>query len=218
MKYIIFTVLLLALFNFKSSFGQEYYTAKVTMKNGIYLSVDEFRKNAPSLPLSAIHNQKDEILESSFCTDKISYISNGEIKYIKSKEIWGLSINGMPYVNHQEKGLFKPNNCFYRIFKIGALSTYFIQEFKDVNSNSWGLNSFGGINYAGTPRDVKVKVTEYAIDLETGDTYEQKGDARKIINIIKRDEYFRTKKIKKKDIGIFITQYNQRNPLDVEVN
>lgn len=225
MKHLTLSIFLFLFLTHQSILGQEVYThsENITMKNGIYLTVEEFRQNKPSFPLTAISNQKDDFLESSICTDEISYVLDGEIKHIKAKDIWGLSINGVPYVKHKQNEIspFRPNNCFYRIFKVGAISTYFVQVIKESNSSAWGNGlynpNFG--NYPSrNPNDVKVKIMEYAIDLKTGETYDQKNDFKKLVRIIKGDEHFSNQKIKKKDIGIFITQYNQRNPLGVETN
>lgn len=91
----------------------------------------------------------------------------------------------------------------------------------DSEEGEWnnGLNNTDFGNYpTRNPNDVKLKIMEFAIDLETGETYDQKNDFKKLVRIIKADEHFSNQKIKKKDIGIYITQYNQRNPLGVETN
>ena len=70
---------------------------------------------------------------------KLEYIEEGVIQEIRSKDIWGVCINGNPYIRHQQRdnpiGIGQ-NQCFYRIFNLGAISTYFVQKNRDIQQ-SW---------------------------------------------------------------------------------
>lgn len=216
---------LIIFFNFFGAYAQgklEYFK-EFKLKNGIYLTIEEFRNNNPSLPLSAVVNEDKDYLESSLCMRKLEYIENGEIFELKAKDVWGICINGEPYIKHVindaiNAPLSKP--CFYKLYAIGSISQYFVQQ-REANksflSNNHQYNNQaytpGIYGYSNSPK--KLKIQEYALDMETGTSYNKKTNSKDIIAIIKSDDFFKDQKIKKKELGIFITNYNKRHPFSI---
>ena len=193
-------------------YGQNGSIEKYNFKNGIYLSIEEFKSDSPSLPLSSVLNESRDVLSSRLCTKKLEYIEEGVIQEIRSKDIWGVCINGNPYIRHQQGGIIQ-EQCFFKIFDLGAISRYFVQKVKTANNSmlSDPNTGFG----PPTNNQAKLKILEFAIDLETGEKYNLKSEASKVIELIKKDNHFQNTKMKKKDVSIYITQHNKRNPIDI---
>lgn len=206
---LLFFIMLLN-FNVGYSQGKLEYFKEFKLKNGIYLTIEEFKDNNPSLPLSAVVDEDKDYLESSLCMKKIEYLQNGEILELKSKDIWGICINGEPYIKHVNGTLTRP--CFYKLYSIGTFSSYFIQQ-REFNNSAWDRMS--GYNYPYSTYPKKLKVQEYALYMETGISYNKETESNDIIEIIKRDDFFKDQKIKKKELGIFITNYNKRHPFSI---
>lgn len=182
-------------------------------KDGIYLNIEDFKANQPSMPLPGLSNANSDPLAGRLCMKNIEYVNNGKVEKINSKDVWGICINGEPYIKHvpfDAQISIASSYCYFKLHHVKSLSLYFVQETVRRNNN-WTGNPVP--IYA--PGEVKVKIREYAVDLRTGITYNLKSEASKIVDLIKEDEYFKDSKIKKKDVMMFITQYNQRHPLEL---
>lgn len=142
---------------------------------------------------------------------------------LKAKDVWGICINGEPYIKHAindaiNAPLSKP--YFYKLYAIGSISQYFVQQ-REANKSFLNNNhqynnqayTPGIYGYSNSPK--KLKIQEYALDMEAGTSYNKKTDSKDIIAIIKRDDFFKDQKIKKKELGIFITNYNKRHPFSI---
>ena len=203
-------------------YGQEKfeYSREFKFKNGIYLSVEDFKNNSPSLPLSAVANQSRDYLESTLCMRTIEFVDEGFINEVAAKEVWGICINGDPYVRHGAKGIVS-RACFYKIFSIGSIATFFVQ--RTEMTNNWGSSSpfdtpadrYSSAMRAANPG--KLQIAEFALDLNTGTAYNKNTEVSEIIDLIKQDDYFKDQKIKKKEVGIYITQYNKRHPFLIPI-
>ena len=104
---------------------------KVVFKSGIYLTMEEFLENKPSLPFEGVNNLSAESLENRLCERKIEYIEDNQIKTIKTQEIWGICINGQPYIRHtqlDETFGVLALSCFYKLFNFGTLTRYFVMH------------------------------------------------------------------------------------------
>lgn len=210
---------LIIFLNFHAGYAQgklEYFK-EFKLQNGIYLTIDELKNNNPSLPLSAVIDEDKDYLESSLCMKKLEYVENGEIFELNSKDIWGICINGEPYIRHVNSDMNGPltRPCFYKLYSIGTISSYFIQQ-REFNNNVWDNMAGNNQPYSSYPK--KLKVQEYAVDMQTGKSYNKKTETRHIDEIIKQDDFFKDKKIKTKEIGIFITNYNKRHPYNISTD
>ena len=81
-------------------------------------------------------------------------------------------------------------------------------------NNPMGIDPNTGFNRP-TVNDSQLKILEFAIDMETGEKYNLKTEASKVIALIKKDSHFQNTKMKKKDVSIYITQYNKRHPIEI---
>lgn len=75
-------------------YGQNGSIKKYNFKNGIYLSIEEFKSDSPSLPLSSVLNESRDVLSSRLCMKKLEYIEEGVMQEIKSKNIGGYALMG----------------------------------------------------------------------------------------------------------------------------
>lgn len=64
---------LIVLLNFHVGYtqGKLQYFKEFKLKNGIYFTIDEFKNNNPSLPLSAVVDEDKDYLQSSLCMRKL---------------------------------------------------------------------------------------------------------------------------------------------------
>ena len=212
---LLITILILVALNVSYAQGHFQYSHDFKFKNGIYLTIDEFKNNSPSLPLSAIVDEDRGYLESALCMKKLEYVEDGEIYELKAKDIWGICINGDPYIKHVNNDGLKElltRQCFYKLFSIGTISSYFIQQ-KEANDGFFDRTS-GYYNPHNVNRG-KLKIQEYALDTETGVSYNKKSETSDIIEIIKKDDLFKDQNIKRKEVSIFITNYNKRHPFNI---
>lgn len=198
-------------------FGQAESTQ---MKNGIYLSSEEFKSNSPSLPISVIINESTNKSEMGFCVKKVEYLDENEgIKKIKANEIWAMTINSNSYLRYTDPNnpgfILSSESCFFKIYHLGAISLYYVQK---AQSNVWTTPSHYGTNFnqpQPTPYNnpVNFKMEEYGLIFESGKSYRFKTNASNIIDYIKQDDYFKDTKMKKKDLAAYISQYNKRHPI-----
>lgn len=144
---------------------------------------------------------------------KLEYVRNDSILEIKAKEVWGICMNGNPYVRYSEGNILPTEPCFFKLVSIGSISTFYMQKVE--NKEPWYTQPNGGMRQLSPS---KVKVFQFALDVESGKVYNQKSEANKIIEIIRQDAFFKDSKMKRKELGVYITQYNKRNPLYVPVD
>ena len=197
----------------------------IMFKDGLYLSYLELKSNNPSIPNSDILLNTIKQMTFKACFEEVRYIKNGQTEVIrkteiiKASDVWAICINGRPYVKYNQ-----PNNdpfrlasekCFYKLYHIGSISRYFVERegkreiFFVPNTNpNLGTTS----NYSHQNEN---KIVDFALNIETGEIFNQNTKARQIIEIIRTDEYFKDVKIKKRDLGIYINEYNKRNPLRI---
>ncbi|TRX61861.1 hypothetical protein FNH22_03540 [Fulvivirga sp. M361] len=172
-----------------SSYGQTQLSKQNDFIDGVYQTLDEFKTNNPSIPSVVIIQDKERYaLRQVICEENIVYASKEGTSKIAAVHIWGICVYGDPYIRYK--------GCFIKIARFGLISTFALP-----------LILYTGPDLPNTP-DIDV----FAVDLSTGSIFHQRNDASKIIDIIKRDEFFKNTRIKKKDIGFYINQYNARHP------
>lgn len=159
------------------------------------MNIDDFKNNTSSA-CDAINYFKN--YEFKFCESKMKC---GDEQHIKSTDIWGINVGGMPYLRR--------NKCFYPLHQLGTLSTFYY-----INAHA---QMMPGIDpqFGGTPtgRTASSKLFEKILDTRNGKILDQKRDVKEIIKIIKSDAFFASKKINRKNVVVYITQYNKRHPL-----
>lgn len=206
------TVSVIGLFLFVSSFAQTYTSEDIRFTDGIYLSVEDFLTDKPSLELVPNFATNKYNLKELYCTNNLDYAKNGQIDIIKAKEVWGFAKEGVPFVKHKTN-LITKKTCFARLTSIGALSIYYAEE-PVINefTHPDGLNR---PEYLPAKSITKQKeFNEFVVDTATGEIYHSKNDAAKILKIIESHPKFSDEKLKKSDVLIHIYQYNESVPIN----
>lgn len=184
----------ITLFNCHISMGQNSLSAnELDFKSGIYQTIADFKSNNPmpcDIVESILSRNNDICAKEIDCIDDVVY---------ESKSIWGLCLMGQPYIKY--------GRCFYPIKQFGMLSTfYYVQTHKD---NYFDRNT---LIYRKV-RDATIVPMQKVIDVESGEILDQDGQPHEIVRIIKSDGYFKDAKIRRKNLGAYITQYNRRHGL-----
>ncbi len=164
--------------------------------DGVYLNIDQYIKNEPETVEFHIYNKsKSEASIWEIFREK-SYCLIGVEAGVPAYEIWGFAMHGKSYINYDD--------CYFPILQYGELSTFYFLEKTTTRLRSLEANYFTLVN-----TDIEEKV----LLVTTDEILDQKWDFPRIVEIIKSDSYFKDKKIKKKEIGMYIAQYNKRHPL-----
>lgn len=246
MKRIKVRNLILAVFLFQvftaNSQAPVKYDKNFKFKDGIYLTFEDFKQNRPAIASDSLNGELQRLLKQQgvdvtlICL-KISVDDlnrnreeskwKKEVKGLLPKDLWGICVDGVPYVSHKF-GLVLKDQCFFRIFSIGSISRYFTRRDTpmEIGRTPPTPSRPGGPytpNIPGSPGNLtyspgKIKFKHYAIDYITGEVLNMSAGSKKIIELIKRDSHFSNVNIKKRDIDLYITQYNKRNPIKFSSN
>lgn len=210
MKYILTFVSLLVFF--LNANAQTVPVHQITFKDGLYRNIREFLTDSPSLKSVSSAGVNAYDVTKPICENKLYFIENGKVSEIESKEIWGFTLNGVPFVRHRHRqtieiNLSKP--CFVPLVSVGSFSLYYLQEIE------YNHNAFMGAN--GMPSTQRsIEINEYVIDTRTDEVYSLKTDKTKILKLIKEHPKFSDRKLKKRDIMIHIFEYNEVVPITIE--
>jgi hypothetical protein len=218
-------ILSVFIFTALTSFAQkEPISSNSTFKDGLYLSVDDFRKNRPTLPLDSISYSEKEDDNGAF--RKILYgfklNKSGSLKWIKIKKIWGICINGIPYINQHrfftnvsEQTQIKDyiilsthGYTFTRIAMIGHLC-FIPMEGIRKSSYYWNQNPYN-------QKTKKFILKKYIIKLSTGETV--KFNRYNLMKLIMDDKNLvrklkRVNHKKEDEVLEILLQYNEKHPL-----
>lgn len=219
-KYVLPAMMvLLSTFSFTKMMATEYLmTSKFV--DGIYLSHEDFKNNVPSITKG---DYKFSELENKNFFQKILYDfkirNNSEIK--QAKDIWGVCINGIPYINQDNffknkaqetkvKNHFiasKRGITFTRIAMIGHICILSFEGEVETSRNSYNVAS------------TKFKAKKYLLKLSTGQVKGYNMLALK--EFIEDDEDLyqniqtkKKRKLKKDELIMeYVIAYNKNNPI-----
>ena len=207
-------LILSALFVFLISFAKAQIKAHAFLadhvKNGIYLSAENFNRNEPAVTIDHLTNESFDLLKATpagtewDCLAGLQYIDpSGQIVKLSVGKIWGIVMDGNLYVKHARPIKASNRLCFYQLLYFGTLSKYFVtitrQEFH---------GTAGGVSTYSPTRSV---TREFTIDLRTGEVFNTKNQLGKIKDIIKSDASFAGQKINKDNLDEYIAAYNKKN-------
>jgi hypothetical protein len=123
------------------------------VRDGMYLSYDDFRHNR-LIPkeeiVSNIDREQLEFMSKSLMGEKVSFLNNGTQVTIESKRVWGYFQNNVFYINYAEE--------FYRVPVFGAIS-YFLADVK-VPSVGYYDPRFGYMG-GGTTTEIREFLLNY---------------------------------------------------------
>jgi hypothetical protein len=185
------------------------YSREYEFKEGLFLTVEHFKKNDPILKSSIISSypksQVDfmkQITEQKYITYKAA---DGSEQKIETMSFWGYCQNRSLYINF--------NNEFYRINQIGTLChfTAVVSTPMSYNDpmNTYGINS-------------NDEMRQFLFDTRTNEAIDFNSKNMEIL--LKDDpellaEFSKLKKRKKVDsIFIFFRRYNEKHPLYLPLN
>ncbi len=221
-----FIATLLLLFFAKITFAQVEFSRQYTFKDGIYLSAMDFRNDSPTIPpedYTYEEKEKPSLYQKELyyfkLVDSEKYLAEKNIK-----KIWGICIDGIPYINqHQiirndnQDALvnirkLKSHYTFTQIVMIGAICTITAEGYKKTFEH--GYTPYGSIPV----RTNKFKTDRKLLKLSTGELMD--FSANDLLKMIEDDiglyADFKKDKKKKKRIDEYVLMYNQRNPIYLE--
>jgi hypothetical protein len=185
------------------------YSREYEFKEGLFLTVEHFKKNDPILKVSIISSYPKSQVDFMKQVTEQKYISykaaDGSEQKIETMTIWGYCQNRSLYINF--------NNEFYRINQIGTLChfTAVVSTPMSYNDpmNTYGINS-------------NDEMRQFLFDTRTNEAIDFNSKNMEIL--LKDDpelhaEFSKLKKRKKVDsIFIFFRRYNEKHPLYLPLN
>ncbi len=182
------------------------YSPAASVKDGIFLSYNDFRKNASISKVDIISSQDKNQLEffTKVMAQEIITYSLGETTYTTaSKSVWGYFQNNTLYINYK--------NDFYRVPVFGSIS-YLVANVRVPTVGFYDAR-FGYNGASGTA----IEVREFLMNFYDGNMVEFTGD--KAEELLSRDVelYSEFKKLSRKKqrtlIYQYIRKYNERNSI-----
>ena len=182
------------------------FTPNFKFKDGVYMSIEEFRDNCPSLMQSDILDKKGRPAQGLWSDNKRLYVMRDDsLRLLPMNDIWGFSERGKVYL--VKDGRQK------RLQIIGSIChIVLIEEVEDfTNNQNFGRNRF---NQRTIIREVN---QEYIIDLEEGEM--RTFDLDNFTEILSRDpeifqefDKIKTRRVKQQMKFHFLTKYNEKYP------
>lgn len=180
------------------------YQGGFDFHEGIYFTFDQFRRNAPGVPLKDLMtDQGQHVADLKQSNGKLEYVdSAGAKQHIDLDRVWGFCNKDVVYV--------RAGDGFNRIGLMGSIAHVMF----DATYRNWG--GYYGYGYGGSTYTVE---EQRLLDLETGAFLPVTAGG--IYAVIQRDAVLREefdalpKKEKKSDEVVFrfMRRYNDRHPL-----
>ncbi|MEO1258701.1 MAG: hypothetical protein AAFZ15_07880 [Bacteroidota bacterium] len=217
----------LFLFN-DNVFAQTQLNRQHKFKDGIYLSAMDFRNDRPSIPPEDFTYEEKEInTQYAFQRELNNFKIVGAKKKMSRQdvkdEIWGICIDGIPYIHQRlflldndatepmgDQKMFKNYHVFTRITMIGHICTIAFEGYRKTNPVKEALM------YTGDNSPYKnYKTKRKLLDLDTGEL--MNFNVGNLMACIEDDLQlytdFKKDKKKKKKMDEYIIMYNRRNPI-----
>ncbi|MCB9193065.1 MAG: hypothetical protein H6597_00910 [Flavobacteriales bacterium] len=177
------------------------YTSAYTFRSGVYRTFDEFRNNAPGIPIEALTD--DQGLRIRDIDEEIGRLyhvdSTGQRVRIDGDHIWGYCTHDIVRV--------AAGNGFFRIGRMGALAHLIIE--RTVNDYDPYASGYGGYTVQ----------EERMIDTMTGELlpFDAGGMDKALLHDPPLSGEFRAlakrERRKAPTLYRFLQRYNERNPL-----
>ena len=185
------------------------YTRDFEFKEGIYLSMADFKNNDP-IPIARIvfsSNKGDkDFLKHVMDKPTFTYKDTAGKEFeVKTDKAWGYCSNRSVYINH--------GTDFNRVNMIGSICHFVATVAMRVGVSD---PFYGGDPYNNPPQYTYVS-SQYIIDFETGKVMDFNVDNMEIL--LKKDEvlhkeFTALKKRKKRDsIFLYLRKYNEKHPV-----
>jgi hypothetical protein len=178
------------------------YSHDFKFKDGIFMTFNEFKNNAPSIRKFEVITDKNMGSEGDIYLKYTRPDTSGNKKKKVTAQAFGFSKNGVLYFSDGNFG-------FYRMFIVGALSHFLQYQFYDNTMD----------NYYGTPSGLSItskEMREFVLDFETGQsflfTYRDFKDYLKLHDAELLTELEHSKN-KRDMIHHFLLKYNEKHPI-----
>lgn len=119
---------------------QSPFNNNATFANGVYLRIDDFKKNKPTLEIEASKLQYDLNAEENVLILKPE--TQKMLDSIASGQVWGLCINQIPYIRTEDLQDGRP--YFVRIHVVGKLSYFYYKAFREKEVTMYVYNPYTG--------------------------------------------------------------------------
>jgi hypothetical protein len=229
MKYLFHIVFVLCSLSELISAQEVLFNNELEFKDGVYMSIEDFKKNKPSISLSSIDASIDERFLSAQ-TIKIDFEDN-----LLMKNIWGICLNGkvylriMPYISdsisRREMKIIS-DNLFVKIQNTGSLC-YLVLPIYTTMINPIFLGIAGSMASAKvntTPTYSPLRISDdsqskhFILSLKENTAYELTIGVLKLFvkdDAILLNEINSDKKAWKK-LLYYVLKYNERNPYYIQ--
>jgi len=183
------------------------FTPNFQFKDGVYMSIEEFQANCPSLLQKDLLDRKGRPAEGLWTENKRLYtLRNDTLVLLPKGDVWGFSEKGKVYL--VKDGRQK------RLQIIGSIChIVLIEEVEDFTTN----NNFGRNRY-NSRSNVREVNREFMIDFEEGEMID--FDLENFSEILSRDdilyqefEKIKSKRVKQQMKFHFLTKYNEKYPI-----
>lgn len=188
------------------------------LKEGVYLSYTDFRKNMP-VPKDAIQSKMDktqlDFIGKTLAENKeITIVYNGVENKLQTEKLWGYSQNNTLYLNFEKN--------FYRVPVFGNIS-HFLGTIETYNYNNYGMypgGMYGGMYGGGMYSNIPVKqreVRQFLFDFYSGDIMDYTLNNAELL--LSRDlklyeEFMQMKKNRRREMMMmYIRKYNLAHPV-----
>ena len=185
------------------------YTPDFEFKDGVYLSLLDFKSNHP-IPVSKIvfKSNKDDkdFLKYVMDNNTFKYTDSlGHEQEVKTNSAWGYCSNGAIYMNY--------GTDFNRVPLIGSICHFVASVLVRTGMNDPFYNQPFGM-----PQQQYTYVTQqFILDFESGNVLEFNVD--NMAYILQRDQALYTvfmalkKKVKRNSIFLYMRKYNEKHPV-----
>jgi hypothetical protein len=205
---------------FAKSFSQSdsvAFSNDFVLKEGVYLSYTDFRKNMP-VPKDAIQSKEDKTqldFISKMVSDnkEIIILYNGTENKLETKKLWGYCQNNAVYLNYEGK--------FYRVPVFGNIS-HFLGTVEVYNYNNYGMyggmyGGMGGGMYGPSTPIKQREMRQFIFDFYSGEIMDYTLSNVEIL--VSRDmklyeEFMQMKKSKRRDMMMmYVRKFNLAHPI-----
>lgn len=194
------------------------YTPEFKFKDGVFLSIEDVKKNNPIIKARIISDLDDNdytFFEKLLSEDHFVVLDGmGIRKEIKSESIWGFSQNGVLFIYWNEE--------FNRIPVFGTISHFIADKTYIQDHNRYSHNYYYNPYDPYYPRGyqtTKTELRQYLLDMETGEVMDY--TYKNIEIILMRDpqlyeEFIKLKKKQRKKLKfLFLRKYDEKHPFYV---
>jgi len=148
-------------------------------QDGIFLSFEDFKNNKPTYKwkevLAGVHSNPQNFLAQMYGlkVEMVEVSEEKEIQYrnVDLESIWGICLDGIPYIRLSREELNKENVVFAGMKLRGKICYYEYEEFVIEKKEMSAYNPVTGYPFRTKDVDVKVKlIHQNMLHFETGET------------------------------------------------